>query len=102
MKPQGYTHRESGQNVLTGVALFEAWKRGDRHSFAALLSNERDDLEAAVVAVCRAATTVARCLGDDEQIDNALDFARDYGLMRRDELGGDDLINRSNLKGSRP
>lgn len=100
MKPQGYTHRESGDNFLLGVALLEAWRRQDRHSWAALLHIEHDNLDAALVAVCRAASNVISQLAEGEcDVASAMDAARDYGRMRRDDLGGDEIVNRSNKKG---
>lgn len=100
MKPQSYTHRESGGNLLLGVALLDAWRRQDRHSWVALLHNERDDLEAAVVAACRAASHVIEQLADrDVDVRRAMYRTREYALMRRDELGSNDITNHGNKKG---
>lgn len=100
MKPHAYTHRESGENFLIGVALLEAWERRDVRALEVLIGTDPSDMRAAVIGVCRAAHSVAHCLaGDQQAIDNALRFARSYGQMRRDDLGGDDELNRSNLKG---
>jgi hypothetical protein len=98
VKPHGYTHRESGDNFLLGVALLEAWRRQDQHAFSALLATE-SDLYAAVVAVCRVGTKIASYLAwSEQQIDHAYDAARAYGAMLRDDLGGDPAINESNKK----
>lgn len=99
MKPGGYTHRESGDNFLLGVALLEAWRRQDQHAFNALLATEPDNLYAAVVAVCRVSTKITSYLAWSEQeVDHTYNAARAWGVMRRDDLGGDPAINESNKK----
>lgn len=100
MKPHGFTHRESGDNLLLGVALLVAWRRQDQQAFYGLLHTEPDDLCAAVIDACRAGNHIADTLAwTPQQVDDALDAARSYGQMRRDDLGGDPNINESNRKG---
>ena len=99
MKPSGYTHRESGANLLEGLALLEAWQRHDAEAFDTLLGSNKADARAAVVGVCRAAKYVIDWMDMGCSVDEAHADARRYGLMRRDVLGGDDEVNESNRKG---
>lgn len=100
MKPHGYTHRESGENLLLGVELLTAWLHNDRAALARLLLGiDPTDTHSAVIAVCRAARSALTHVTNEQQIDAALTFTRDYALMRRDELGGDPELNESNKKG---
>lgn len=99
MKPGGYTHWESGENLLLGVDLLEAWLRRDRPKLAALLLRiDPTDTHSAVIGVCRAAEKALEHVTHQRHIDFALADARRYALMRRDDLGGDPEINESNKK----
>lgn len=101
MKPEAFTHRESGENLLLGVELLTAWAHSDRAAFNRLsLRVDPSETRSALVAICRAATSALRYLAtDQQQLDQALEYVRAYALMRRDELGGDEQINESNRKG---
>ena len=97
MRMGRYTHEESGSNLLTGLALIEAWARQDREAFEALLGSDEDELRSSVIGACRAAVSALCYVGRSElSVHAALDQVRRYGLHRRDELGSDPDINESN------